>query len=103
MITAAVALLRRIYRPGYAYQKARVMLSELTPSGCYLSGLFDDAVRIERRHAIMAAMDSINQRCGRGTVQPSANGADQAWRMRRGRLSPSYTTSWQGLPIVLAH
>jgi len=103
LITAAVALLRRIYRPGYAYQKAGVMLSELTPSECYPSGLFDDAVRIERRHAIMAAMDSINQRWGRGTVQPSANGADQAWRMRRGRLSPSYTTSWQGLPIVLAH
>lgn len=103
LITAALAVLRRIYRPGCAFQKAGVMLSELTPAGCYPSGLFDDPVRIERRNAIMSTMDTINQRWGRGTVQPSVNGADQAWRMRRGRLSPAYTTSWQGLPIVLAH
>jgi hypothetical protein len=27
---------------------------------------------------------------------------EKPWQMKRQRLSPSYTTDWQGLPMVVA-
>ena len=49
---------------------------------------------------VMKAMDSINAKWGRGTVRISAEGLNKAWQMRRGRLSPAYTTSWLHLPVA---
>jgi DNA polymerase V len=95
-------LLRRIYRPGYAYQKAGVMLSELRPSALQQASLFtapDDDGRVGR---LMAAMDSLNRKYGRGTLRVAAEGVSTNWQMKRARLSPSYTTDWAGLPVVLA-
>ncbi|MBP8283892.1 MAG: DUF4113 domain-containing protein, partial [Chromatiaceae bacterium] len=42
-------------------------------------------------------MDGINVRWGRGTLRLLAEGgAAQPWRVRRERLSPWYTTDWEG-------
>ncbi|MCL4722911.1 MAG: DUF4113 domain-containing protein [Rhodocyclaceae bacterium] len=30
----------------------------------------------------------------------AAEGVDPAWRMRRGMMSPCYTTRWAELPVV---
>ncbi|MBP8284952.1 MAG: DUF4113 domain-containing protein [Chromatiaceae bacterium] len=47
-------------------------------------------------------MDGVNGRWGRGTLRYLAEGGagGQAWRMRRERLSPGYTTDWAGLMEV---
>jgi DNA polymerase V len=96
-------LLRRIYRPGYAYQKAGVMLSELRPSALRQASLFSGQEDAGRAARLMAAMDSLNHRYGRGTLRVAAEGVSTRWRMKRERLSPGYTTDWAGLPVVLAH
>ncbi len=41
---------------------------------------------------IMAAMDAINAREGRGTVRPGAVAGRAAWAGRQNRVSPRYTT-----------
>ena len=46
----------------------------------------------------MATLDVINQRSGRGTLRSAAEGMEKSWQMKRQRLSPSYTTDWDGLP-----
>ena len=94
-------LLRRLYRPGYAYQKAGVMLSELRPAALAQGSLLA-AVDPDRSQNLMATLDAINQRWGRGTLKTAAEGVTQAWQMKRQRLSPRYTTDWAGLPSVLA-
>ena len=78
-------LLRRIYRPGYAYQKAGVMLSELRPRTMQQGSLFAGIEIDARAQRLMAA-----------------EGIGPAWRMKRERLSPGYTTDWKGLPVVRA-
>ena len=51
---------------------------------------------------LLAVLDGINGRWGRGTLRYLAEGGagGQTWRMRRERLSPGYTTDWAGLPGV---
>ncbi len=94
-------ILKRIYRPGFAYQKAGCMLSDIRPRSMAQASLFvpESDGRSER---LMAAMDAINGRWGRGTMRVAAEGIDKAWRMKRGKLSPRYTTEWSELPSVSA-
>lgn len=103
LIAAATSILTRIYRPGYAYHKAGVMLSQLAPRAHTQGELFAaDVTDVDRSQDLMTVMDAINRRWGRGTLRSSATGVDQGWRMRRERLSPAYTTSWDELPVVRA-
>lgn len=55
-----------------------------------------------RSERLMAAMDAINGRWGRGTMRVAAEGVEKAWRMKGGKLSPRYTTEWSKLPPVRA-
>ena len=96
----AVAALRRAYRPGYDYKKAGVLLAEIAPKASRQATLFDDPDEIERRDRLNCAMDELNLRFGRGTLQLGGAGRRKAWSMKRDRLSPCYTTDWNMIPRV---
>jgi len=100
----ALRVLRRIYRPGYGYHKAGVMLSNIVPRLNQQYSLFNagGAPGGARSDALMTVVDGINQRYGRGAMRLAAEGVAQGWQMRRGNLSPGYTTDWSGLPVVRA-
>lgn len=99
LINWALKILRRIYRSGFSYQKAGVMLSELRPRTMAQASLFADP-EDDRGRQLMATLDVINQRWGRGTLRSAAEGMEKPWQMKRQRLSPGYTTDWEGLPVV---
>jgi DNA polymerase V len=99
LINWALKILRRIYRSGFAYQKAGVMLSELRPRTMAQASLFADP-EDDCGRQLMATLDVINQRWGRGTLRSTAEGMEKPWQMKRQRLSPGYTTDWEGLPVV---
>jgi len=102
MVRWGINALRRIFQLGYSYQKAGVMLSELRSKGMAQASLFGDGVDVQHSARLMATMDVINQRWGRGTLKTGAEGVVKPWQMKRQRLSPGYTTDWEGLPIVVA-
>ena len=102
LIVVAHKILDDLFRPGFAYHKAGVMLSELRPATARQADLFGVAARDARRQATMQVMDEINRKWGRGTVRTSAAGHRAGWQMRRERLSPAYTTSWTDLPTAFA-
>ena len=95
-------VLRAIYRPGYRYVKAGVLCLELVPDGEQQASLFRpvNPEREEKERRLMAAVDRLNLWGGRGTVRTAAAGVSQEWRMRRDRLSPSYTTRIEDVPKV---
>ena len=101
---AALAGLKKIYRPGYAYIKAGVMLVELTTRGQQPVDLFTDQEAVNRRSNLMRTMDQINLRYGKNTLGPGISGIAErrAWSMKRGSKSPAYTTDWDELPVVRA-
>lgn len=99
-IRAALWGLRRIYRSGYAYKKAGVMLSGLEPELRRQASLLVDPERERKSAALMQAMDHINERWGRGSLRLLATGLGASWKMRREKLSPAWTTRWDALPRV---
>lgn len=99
LIAQAHRCLAGIFRPGYRYRRAGVLLSGLCPQDSVQLNLFTDApARRDRR--LMETVDRINARRGRGTLRFAAEGLQQEWKMRQNRLSPRYTTRWDELPRV---
>lgn len=96
----ALRVLSRIYAPGYAYQKAGVMLSDLQPKHQEQQHLFAPAGDSTRAQALMATLDQINQRWGRSAVQLAIQQSDASWQMKRSNLSPAYTTNWAEIPVA---
>ena len=93
--------LRRIYRRGYNYQKAGVMLSELVSRQYRQIDLFGSIDTDTKASQLMHVMDQINARMGRGTLKLASEGFKQPWKMKQGNKSPNYTTCWDELICVL--
>jgi len=95
----ASVLIDQIWRPEYAYKKAGVMLSEITPNTQRQNDLFAEPEQAEDSK-LMAVLDRVNQRFGRGVVRISSQDAGEDWGMRQERKSPAYTTCWNDVPVV---
>lgn len=72
---AAANAVERVFRPGFKYSKAEVMLVNLCRPGEFTENLFSTTQYVESTN-LMAVLDKINNRWGRGTVR-SAAGANQ--------------------------
>ncbi len=97
---AASSGLRRIYRSGFAYQKAGVVLTEIVPAASQPRTLFDDAVAQQKSHALMATLDRINRSMGSGTMRLLGEGMTKSWAMRRENASRRYTTEFDEIAVV---
>jgi len=100
LVSCALELLRRIYRKGYRYIKAGVMLDAIDPRRRAQLGLFDN--QSDDSVHLMQTMDIINQRFGRDAIRVASCGYRPRWRMRREKLSPRFTTEWDELLQVRA-
>ena len=99
---AALHALGMIFREGFRYRKAGIMLMDLEPDTQYQGVLFD-AVRDRARSVrAMAALDALNERFGRDTVHLGSAGVVRRWGMLSENRTPRYTTNWTELPKVRA-
>jgi len=80
-----------VFRTGYAYSKAEVMLLDLRQRGEFTDDLFA-TTQPASAEKVMQVLDAINSKWGRGTLRPGGVPAAPGWAMRRELLSPSYTT-----------
>ncbi|MCQ4270245.1 Y-family DNA polymerase [Pseudomonas kuykendallii] len=96
ILQLALRCLQRIYVPGYAYSKCAILLTDLSQRGEVTADLFAPTPR-RGSEALMAVMDHINKREGRGTVRLGRVPADPDWGMRREMKSECYTTCWEEL------
>lgn len=98
-IELANHLLKRIWKDGFRYAKAGVMLSDFYDPGMFQPGLFDDVSTRANSQQLMSVLDTINQ-SGAGKVFFAGQGTKKDWSMKREHLSPAYTTRWDQLPRV---
>lgn len=99
----ALRVLRRIYRSGYGYHKAGITLMDIVPATNQQFSLFASGDAVDARsQKLMGVLDGINGKFGRGTLRLAAEGVEKVWQMRRGNLSPRYTTEWDCLAVVQA-
>jgi len=97
---AALWVLKRIYRPGFAYAKAGVMLLDLQPNTGIQGHLFLQTADPTKRANLNEAMDKINRQWGRGTLRLASAGFNHGWKMRQNSVSPSWTTRWEDIPVA---
>ena len=108
IVDAALQCFRNIFRQGYAYKRAGVLLTEV----CQDSGIQTDfgdyrPERYRKECRLDAVIDQINRTNGRETVvlaarqYPARDGKDKAVKfadaIRRDRKSPEYTTRWSDI------
>ncbi|HDR9280162.1 TPA: Y-family DNA polymerase [Burkholderia vietnamiensis] len=98
LVDAALHGLKRIYKPGFKYAKAGVMLLDLQAQGVEQGDLFSPTS--SRRDRLMSALDAVNGRFGRNTVRVGNVDAVQPWAMKQNAKTPCYTTDWGDLPIA---
>lgn len=99
IIEAAVKSLDTIWRPGFRYAKAGIMLDELRPNGIAQLNLFDDETPRPGSEALMNLMDKMN-RSGRYNIGFAGKGIQPEWRMKREMLSHAWTTNWKQIPVA---
>lgn len=87
----AVDALERVFRPGFNYSKAEVLLLNLCQPGEHTDDLFAISQPAEATK-VMAVLDQINGRWGRGTLRAASVPGNPDWGMRREMMSQSYTT-----------
>jgi DNA polymerase V len=97
---AALTGLGRIFKAGYRYKKAGVVLSGISEKAKQQRGLFDDRALDHKSAELMKVMDALNTRFGKKTVHSAAMGSTMGWAMRSENRSPHYTTCWDELPFV---
>lgn len=92
LIASATRVAHGLWRQGFRYAKAGIVLLDLyKPTELPIADMFATQDP-ERSQALMGALDAINGRFGRETLRPGGLIGRGGWSMRRGNLSPCYTT-----------
>lgn len=98
---AALSAVEHVYREGYSFAKAEVLLVDLCQRGEFTDDLFA-AVQPAASEKVMAVLDDINSKWGRGTLRPGIVPVEPEWEMKREMLSQSFTTNVDQLWKVAA-
>ena len=93
----ATVALKRIFREGYAYKKAGVIVSNFSPDDIEQITLFDN--RDKRHDALMKVLDVMNRQYGQHTIRLGCQGKKK-WTMRQEMLSPCYTTKLKDIITI---
>ena len=90
-----------IYKDGFKYQKAGIILSGLSDSEKGNS-LFK-STKDERIKNLMQSIDNTNYRYGRSTISLASAGINKKWSMRRQYSSKIDTADFYSLPKIQAN
>ena len=101
LINFALRGLKSIFKEGYRYKKAGVIVSEIVPERPMQADLFDTRKR-EKYNKVMSVMDSLNTSYGKQKVKIAAQGFDRKWKLKNEKLSPCYTTNLSDIIVVKA-
>jgi DNA polymerase V len=99
IISAAVRGLEAIWKDGFAYKKAGVVLLELIRPEAVPRDLFSPTTPVAPA-SLMKALDAVNSRFGKGAASFGLPAPDAPWRMRQERKTPNYTSRWSDIPLV---
>jgi DNA polymerase V len=99
-IKAALQALEGIYKPGYLYKKAGVMLTGIVPESQAQISLSHSERLKQKSDKIMHGIDEINSRYGRDFIRYASSGIKREWQAKKRMSSPKYTTSWNELLTI---
>ena len=90
IIKYAVKGLELIYKEGYHYKKAGVIVMGIAPESTKQCTLFTS--ENPKHLPLMKTIDSLNKSIGQNKVKFAAQDLGRTWKMKQEKLSPCYTT-----------
>ena len=87
----ALIALRNIYRKGYFFKKAGVIIIDIVPDSAIQQNMFDNVDR-ERQKKLMKVVDRLNSGFNRNNLTLAVQGGRRKWKLKQELLSPCYTT-----------
>ena len=99
LIKTAISGLKKIYKYGYFYQKAGIILSKLTESSENELNLLAPITE-NKSETLMKAIDFTNAKYGRNAISIAQAGINNSWKMRREHSSKIDTASFDSLPKI---
>jgi DNA polymerase V len=98
---AAMKGIDQIFKKGFKYKKAGIVLLEITDQSKFVPDLFTDYSHKQERERLSDAIEAISERFGKNLVTLGiANNKEATWHMNQNLRSPSYLTKWSDLPRV---
>ena len=97
LVGEALKGLKQIYRKGYLYKKAGVIVGDIVPSDGVQQNLFEEK-DIGKIKSLNNVLDSVNAKYGRDVLRIAVQGSferrnsKEKWVMKREHLSGNYTT-----------
>ncbi len=99
LVKEAINGLKKIYKYGYFYQKAGVILSKLNEISDQKFNLLAPIME-NRSYTLMKAIDFTNAKYGRNAITVAQAGINNTWKMRRKHSSKIDTGSFDSLPKI---
>lgn len=91
LVKCAVQGLSKIYKKGFQYKKAGVMVMGLTPEENRQLALFNQ--ENPKHRILMHQIDQLNKNLGNQKIKFACQDLGRTWKMRQERLSKRYTTN----------
>ena len=92
--------LKAIFKEGYHYKKAGVIVMGLTPNNETQLSLFNTSN--PKHQPLMSVIDKLNQSYGTNKIKFATQSLGRQWKMRQEKLSPSFTTKLQEIITIKA-
>lgn len=83
--------LKRIFKQGYAYKKAGVIVQDFSQADNLQQTLFEN--RNPQHVPLMQAIDKLNLLFGQHKIHLASQDTKRVWKMKQEKLSPRYTTN----------
>ena len=84
--------LQKIFKEGFSYKKAGVILLDIISADAVQGNLFENS---NPKHLLaMQVLDGINKNIGLHKLRLASQDQGRVWKMRQERLSQRYTTRW---------
>ncbi|MDR1729398.1 MAG: DUF4113 domain-containing protein, partial [Prevotellaceae bacterium] len=101
IVKYALEALRTIFKEGYSYKKAGVVITQIVSDNVVQGDIFDTVDR-EKHARLMKVMDKLNHDAGfnSNTLFLGAQGTGRDWKLTHENLSPSYTTKLSDILTV---
>ncbi len=87
--------LKAIFKSGYYYKKAGVIVMGIVPENQRQLNFFCE--ENPKHLSLMKSIDMLNKNIGRTKVKLASQDLGRTWKMRQERLSQRYTTNWNEL------
>ena len=87
----AIEGIQQLYKKGYNYKKAGVVVMGIQPENVHQFSLFEDEK--PKHKSIMKVIDSMNLKYRSPKLKIANQDLDKTWKMKQEHLSPRYTTA----------